>query len=172
VAGDELNFGGIGRLLAMTPNNEVNALTAERYERIFGGESVYQLQLPSDDGDRDGISRLIGGRELFPETITYDDIEQRFQSGARVMTVPVNKPDTLRDYIPNTVLPLFVMPDDETLTIWTHDDPPALREGFRLIALVESGQYDDLIKRGAIHPADDDLNAGDEQRDASPADTQ
>ena len=169
VAGDELNFGGIGRLLAMTPNNEVNTLAAKHYDHIFGAESVYQLQLPSDDEDRGGISRLIGGRELFPHPATYNDIEQRLRSGARVLTVTVNEPDTLRDDMTHTVLPLFVIPDDETLAIWTEDDPPALKAGSRLIALVESGEYDNLVQRNVIQAVDDDLQFKEEQTDSGAA---
>jgi hypothetical protein len=153
VAGDELNFGGIGRLLAMTPNNEVNTLVARQYQHTFGSESTYQLQLPGKPDDRKGISSLIGGRPLFPQGMTHDDIAERFQSGAQMMTMTIDEPEQLHACIVQSVLPLFVIPDDETLKIWAKDDPPAIQSGYCLIALVDPEHCDQLREQGVIHTA-------------------
>ena len=39
----DIQLDGIGRLLAMTPNDEVNSLASLRFEDIFGRGEVYQL---------------------------------------------------------------------------------------------------------------------------------
>ncbi|MCZ7528444.1 MAG: cation:proton antiporter [Acidimicrobiia bacterium] len=40
---DEVDLGGIGRMLALTPNDEVNALAAQQFVPIFGRKNVFQL---------------------------------------------------------------------------------------------------------------------------------
>lgn len=151
VAEDELDFGGIGRLLAMTPNGEVNALTAEHYQHTFGAEGVYQLERPGQhDDDRSGMARHIGGRVLFPKHTTYDEIDTRYDDGGVIRTVTVQEADAFADAIPECLLPLFTLPDDDTLTVWAQDDPPQIREGLRLIALFNRGQYETLRDKGVI----------------------
>jgi hypothetical protein len=170
VAGDELSFSGIGRLLAMTPNNEVNTLVARQYQHTFGSEATYQLQLPGKPDDREGISSLIGGRPLFPQGITHNDIVGRFQSGAQVLTITINEAEQIHACIAQSVLPFFVLPDDETLNIWAKDDPPAIQSGYRLIALVEPEHCDELREQGAIHTVQDN-NTDSQPSDAENAPT-
>jgi NhaP-type Na+/H+ or K+/H+ antiporter len=156
-AADEINFGGIGRLLAMTTNSEVNALASEQYKNTFGSHNVFELQR-SNGGKREGISQRLGGRTLFPVSTTYNILDRRFQKGARVMTVVIDDVQAAQNAVPNSLVPLFVIADDENLVIWTEHDSPVLRKGQRVIALVESEFYDDLLEQKAIQPSMDDFN--------------
>lgn len=54
---DELRLSGIGRLLALTSNDEANALTAVKFARVFGSQNVYQLASGSGNDER----RRLGG---------------------------------------------------------------------------------------------------------------
>lgn len=156
-AEDEINFGGIGRLLAMTRNAEVNALAGEHYRNIFGVSNVFELQR-ANRKEREGISQRLGGRTLFPPATTHHIIDRRFQKGARMMTVVVNDGQAVQNAIPRALLPLFVISDGEHLDIWLEDDPLTLRKGQKLIALVESEFYDELLEEKAIQPSADDFN--------------
>jgi hypothetical protein len=40
---DEVDFAGIGRFIALTANDEVNALAAVRFREMFGRENVFPL---------------------------------------------------------------------------------------------------------------------------------
>lgn len=40
---DDLDFGGVGRMLALTPNHEVNSLASLHFRNVFDKEEVYQL---------------------------------------------------------------------------------------------------------------------------------
>ncbi len=151
---DEINFGGIGRLLALTPNSEVNALSNEHYQNTFGVENVFELQRREIE-ERDGISVHLGGRTLFPPTTTYDTIINRFQNGADIVTIRVNDVQALQNAIPNAILPLFVIPDKERLLIWTEIESPTLRQGNELIVLIEPEFYDELLEAGAIESSGD-----------------
>ena len=149
VAQDEINFGGIGRLLALTPNSEVNALSNEHYQNTFGIEKVFELQRREIE-EREGISTHLGGRTLFPTKTTYDTIYNLYQQGAQIMTIRVEDAQAVQNAIPNAILPLFVMPNKDTLLVWTEVDAPTLRHGSELIAFIEPEYYDELLESGAI----------------------
>ena len=153
LAQDEINFGGIGRLLALTSNHEVNALAGEHFQTTFGVENVFELQHRESE-DRDRMSMHLGGRAVFPPGTTPEVIRRRYMDGGRVMTVIINDVQAAQNAIPNVILPLLAMPDDERLLVWTEEDAPTLRKGLRVIGLVESGFYDELIENGAIVTAE------------------
>lgn len=157
IAHDKIQFGGLGRLIAMTSNTEVNALSSEHYRTIFGSDSIYELQRP-ERSDRDNLSQRLGGRPMFPRPATYDVLNQRFQSGARILTVAIDDTEAAMKNIPDAMLPFFVIPNEERLVIWTPDDPPKLQTGHRVIALVESEFYDDLLEQKAIKSRQGDFD--------------
>ena len=68
-----LELSGIGRLFALTPNDEVNTLAARRFKDLFGRGETYQLS-PSESLDGDDTSGVtdLGGRPIFREDATYD----------------------------------------------------------------------------------------------------
>lgn len=171
-AQDEIRFGGIGRLLALTSNREVNALAGELFQTTFGVENVFELQ-HGQAGERDSISTNLGGRTVFPPNTTPELIQRRFVDGARIMTLTVGDAQIATNAIPNAILPLFVLPDDETLLIWTEEDSPTLRSGVRVIALVESEFYDELVEQGAILTDDEpDAIVTDETQSSETSDPQ
>jgi len=147
---EEIDFGGLGRLLALTYNDEVNALADEQFQGVFGSENVFQLQNPTDIAEREMMAKHLGGRRLFTEHATYDGIVERYRSGGRIQRMIVNNPQRLTQEIPETLMPLFVIPDDERLIIWTEDDPPRLTEGMHFIALVDPATFQNLLDEGAI----------------------
>ncbi|MDQ7024978.1 MAG: sodium:proton antiporter [Anaerolineae bacterium] len=157
MAEDEINFGGLGRLLAMTSNTEVNALAGEHYRSTFELDSIYELQRFARS-ERDDMSQHLGGRPLFPRPATYEVLNQRFQSGARILTVTIDDVGAAMKNIPDVLLPFFVIPDEERLVIWTVDNPPKLQSGHRVIALVESEFYDDLLEQKAIKSRQGDFD--------------
>jgi hypothetical protein len=140
-AEDEMDLGGIGRVLAMTPNAEVNALVAERYQSTLSSESIYELERV-DTGQ--GLSRRLGGRYLFADPACYSDLEERHDAGARVFTLEIHDPTALHEAIPEIVMPLFVVSSEDRLVIWTQLDPPRLHEGEHLIALIQPDQVEEI----------------------------
>jgi hypothetical protein len=73
---------GITRLLALTPNEEVNTLAALHFARVFGRSQVYQFAPePHDDGERgvpgrtrDKVSQELHGRLLFTPGLAYETL--------------------------------------------------------------------------------------------------
>lgn len=125
---DEIDLSGLGRLVAMTPNSEVNALAAEHFENVFGHRNTYELPRPERDR-RGGISPNIGGTPLFHSDTTYDYLQTQYMSGAQITTISANLFQNTAD-----VLPLFVLTEDRELLIWTVDNPPRLLPTHKVIA--------------------------------------
>ncbi|MBM3945760.1 MAG: hypothetical protein FJ317_09810, partial [SAR202 cluster bacterium] len=91
-AEDELDLGGIGRLLAMTSNTELNSLAALHFTEVFGREKVYQLPAPvkPNENIRD-MPRHLRGRLLFSHGCTFDFITRQFTSGATIESLKLEK---------------------------------------------------------------------------------
>lgn len=75
----ELELSGIGRLLALTPNDEVNTLACQLFAEVFGGSETYQLSSGSLPAGIE-TSRM-GGRQLFGRKLDYDRLRKGFESG-------------------------------------------------------------------------------------------
>jgi NhaP-type Na+/H+ or K+/H+ antiporter len=83
-ASHDLDLRGIGRLLAFTSNDEVNALATARFARVFGRREVFQLapgkRRPGDDSvPAEHLGRLVGIDEL-----TYATLDEKSRQGWRV----------------------------------------------------------------------------------------
>lgn len=81
---DEINLDGIGKLLALTPNDEVNSLAVLRFAEIFGRSEVFQLAPGSQvkRTDREVVPDSLSGRILFDEQLNYETITQLLSEGA------------------------------------------------------------------------------------------
>ena len=81
-ASDETDLGGIGRLIALTPNEEINSLSATHYSGVFGRSEVYQLPPEKNlDTPRAIVAEHLRGRLLFGPEMTYFELSRRFAQG-------------------------------------------------------------------------------------------
>ncbi len=110
---DELDLGGIGRFLALTPNDEVNSLACLNFSELFESNEVFQLAATVETR-RDRMSELpqhLRGRPLFGEDTTYSSLSERFASGGelRVFTLDSDTTyDKLLERYDNDLILLFV----------------------------------------------------------------
>jgi len=135
---DRIDLAGIGRLLALTPSNEVNVLAVRRFVRLFGRSDVYQLS-PRDANGRTGLEQHLHGRWLFAPDATAEHLDEFLARGA---TVKVNRLTdnfdfrAFRTQYGAAALPLFVITDTGRLTILATDLKIDPRPGQTLISLV------------------------------------
>lgn len=85
----ELDLRGIGRILAMTPNDEVNALAATRFARVFGRRETFQLK-PSSKQRQGELPEEILGRIIGIDGVDYGLIDERTRQGWRVRSAPAS----------------------------------------------------------------------------------
>ena len=137
---DELDLAGIGKMLAFTPNDEINNLAILHFMGIFDRSELYQLSHRDSDAiDRDQISPHLTGRILFSKEITYDYLARRYNRGAKIQSIQLtDKFDfkTFQEYYHNNATPLFVKTEDDELEVFALDNPPEPEIGHTLICLV------------------------------------
>ncbi len=85
---DELDFSGLGRFLALTPNDNTNSLAALHFAEVFEEREVYQLAAGptsrlAGENKRPGHLR---GRPLFGESTTHTSLAARFRDGGEIRT--------------------------------------------------------------------------------------
>lgn len=137
---DELELGGLGRMLALTPNDEVNALAALHFAEEFGRAGVFQLP-PREGGHRrrETVSPPLQGRLLFAPHATYAYIDERINQGATVRRTRLTEKfdyQAYRSMYGDRALSLFLINRAGELVIFTADNQPVPREGHTLISLI------------------------------------
>jgi NhaP-type Na+/H+ or K+/H+ antiporter len=136
---DELELGGIGRMLAMTTNNEVNSLAVLQFQEVFGRAEVYQLATDNLARGQETIAPHFRGRILFNSSITCGQIQQKISQGANIQKSHLT-PDfdflALQSLYNGEAIPLLLINDKKQLTIFTEDEQPLPRPGETLISLV------------------------------------
>jgi NhaP-type Na+/H+ or K+/H+ antiporter len=138
---------GIGRILAMTPNDEVNSLTALHFVDIFGRSGVYQLSsVKKSSVQRRGIMpQHLRGRYLFDAAATYQNLSGRFHSGAVVKKTSLSEEfsfDEFRKMYGDTALPLFIITESGNLRICTTENRADPKPGQTLISVVDPAEED------------------------------
>jgi NhaP-type Na+/H+ or K+/H+ antiporter len=134
-------LGGIGRLLALTPNSEVNALATLQFARVFGRDEVFQLASHQPNPARaQAVHPELLGRVLFAADATFDAVERRVERGAKIkrtLITPEFSFARFQQMHGSKALPLFILDTTGELHPFTADQETAPRSGATLLSLVE-----------------------------------
>jgi hypothetical protein len=136
---DSIDLEGIGHLLAMTSNDEVNSLTALHFSEVFGSSSVYQL--PTEQAAKSSdkvVPRYLRGQFLFDQDANYWTLTARFDAGADIKTTNLTEAfdyQTFRQRYPDAI-PLFLIGERGRLTVFTTTGPTDPPPGQRVVAIV------------------------------------
>lgn len=148
---NEIDLGGIGRLLAVTSNNEVNMLTCLHFVEVFGRANVYQLPSGSQRAhDRQAATTQFQGRTLFGPDITHEYLAKRFAEGAvvkKTQLTPEFDYESFRSEYGETAVALFVLTPARKLKIWTGEESSPPPAGSTLISLVNPPQKETASQR-------------------------
>ncbi|WP_146530043.1 cation:proton antiporter [Novipirellula artificiosorum] len=141
-AREELPLAGIGRFLAMTPNDEVNSLATRESRGLFDRSKLYQLTFTSKNaaGGR-GLTTNLMGRELFRDGLTFSQIREMCEAGAQFKATKLSESfsyaEFLRRYNDTSEL-LCLLKSDGSLQVNTIDKPLEPEAGQTIICLVAS----------------------------------
>lgn len=86
---EHLPMQGIGKLLSMTPNDEVNALACVHFADDYGRANAYQVAVARDRNSSELRPDLLG-RVLFEEGLTAGALDARVRNGASVKATPLS----------------------------------------------------------------------------------
>jgi len=135
---DEMDLGGIGRLLALTPNEWVNALAVQRFASILGRSECYQLP-PETAGEKRSPHQHLHGRWLFGERLNHSVLEECYFRGARFKATRLTESFTYADFrrlYGEEAVPVFRIRKEGRLSVMTATNPPNPEPGDTLVALV------------------------------------
>lgn len=139
---EDVDLDGLGKLLALTSNEEVNSLAALHFIEFFGRSHVYQLHKHSKFSARseESIPKHLRGRLLFSPEATYDYIAKRFTAGAVIKKTTLTEEfdfEAFKSLYGENALPLFLIKENGELLVFASDNKPVPQKGQQLIALVD-----------------------------------
>ena len=90
---------GIGRFLALTQNDAVNAMAVAEFSHFFGSQNVYRLPpSDSDKGSRAKVGVVSKGRLLFAENWNETKFEEVYNRGFRPKLTRITTEFTFEDF--------------------------------------------------------------------------
>ncbi len=138
---DELELDGIGRLLAMTSNDEVNSLAALHFSEVFGRSRVYQLPAEvARPGNREqAMPQRLRGRSMFGSVATHQELSRRFGEGGAFKRTTLTEEfgyDAYRAEHGESAVLMFLLKTSRDLEVVAAADKPSPKPGHTLISLV------------------------------------
>ncbi|MGN6811263.1 MAG: cation:proton antiporter [Thermomicrobiales bacterium] len=138
---DEVALEGIGRLLALTPNDEVNALAALRFASQFGWTEVYQLPVKGPLGAETSSARQpLRGRLLFGPSVDHAYLARQLAAGGTIEAITLDVVGEEADRFGDdgaVEVPLFVLTETGDTIPCTTTSPP--QPGQTVLMLVTAG---------------------------------
>ncbi len=136
---EEMDLGGVGRLLALTSNDEINTLACLHMADIFGRANVFQLPPRVTNGSgQESVPEHLVGRLLFGYDMTFRNLNDRLEGGWRLRIIEVSDPgveEIFSESHRDAIIPLFVIRNNDRLVVITASDPYIPHVGDRVIAL-------------------------------------
>jgi len=142
-----LDLIGLGQVLTLTPQKELNALAALRYRAEFGANSIYALSVDKDSnssseqGSRTSVSH--NSHILFGRDTTFSKLASLVAQNASIKHTGLSENFTFADYqdeYGKRALPLFAFDSKKRLHFFTATDDISLVEGWTIVSLIQAEQ--------------------------------
>ncbi|KGM06134.1 Sodium/hydrogen exchanger family protein [Methylophaga thiooxydans] len=143
-----LDLIGLGQVLALTPQSELNALAGLRYKAEFGSNHVYFL---STDKEKDKERSETKSRKavshdshvLFSHETTYAKLASLISRGANIKQTKLTENFNFEDYLQQhgrRVTPLFAFNPRRRLRFFTAAENLQPESGWTVVALVQDDE--------------------------------
>ncbi len=137
---DKLDLDGIGRLFALTSNDEANSLAALHFRELFGSAEVYQLAPADPNPESDETStHHLRGRYLFGKDLNHRKLTELFASGAAIKTTKLTKEfdyEDFQNHYNGQATPLLLIEENWNLQVNAANESLTPRPGQSIIALI------------------------------------
>lgn len=146
-----LDLVGLGRLLALSPQQEVNVLALHRYRREFGGNQLFSLLAGAAAVDSKQVAVLPAGHVVFGEDVTYERLASALGRGAEIRETTLSENFDMDDYhrrYYKKAVPLFAIDPRGRLHVFTADRDLQPGSDWTLLSLVEP------IEEGPVKESD------------------
>ena len=145
-ADQHLDLIGIGYMLALSENPEINVLACQRYRTEFGRRAVYSIQtenhLSADTKSRFVLSPK--GRLLFGEDVNIHRLQEMLNDGAKIhktiLTEQHNFQSLLQNHQQDTI-PLFVIKPNGSIEFFAVDNGISPKTDWMVVSLVQPENF-------------------------------
>lgn len=140
-ADQKLDLVGIGKVMALSPQRDLNVIASMRYRAEFGQTKVYTLLTSGDTNasEKHQISAEHRGYTLFDRNLTYSKFASLLSQGATLRKTRLTEEFRFENYM-NTKgkdgVPLFAITPKGKLEIFVADGQLAPQVGWTVISLV------------------------------------
>ena len=138
-----LDLVGIGRLLAMTPSEDQNALTALHYRMEFGPDAIYSLQAKTTKAAGEKMKPAVKrrGRTLFGSKVTFGMLASILAKDGDIKITKLTEKfgfDEFKKAHAAKTIPMFAIDPRDRIHVFTAEGSPEPEAGWTLISLVEN----------------------------------
>ena len=139
---ETINLDGIGRFVALTPNDEANSLAVLHFRELFGRPEIYQLAPGKRVKDQTlTMPPSLRGRYLFDPEMNYDFLAAQMMRPENLKTATVGdeaKEEKFWTRYGPDARPLFLINERQELKWFTADEKFSAQKSDRLIFLLPS----------------------------------
>ncbi len=142
----ELDLGGIGKLLAITPNDSINILTVQHFSEVFGKANSYQLVPRKAFSKSHSTEHHRHGRLLFAKDVDFDRLSICIREGFVIKATPLSDEfgvEEFKERYGDSFIPILAITESKRIRLFTADRPVAADAGETLVALVDNQSIDD-----------------------------
>ena len=141
-AREEVDLAGVGKFLALTPNDAVNAMAAAEFSHVFSRQNVYRLSaVDAKKGERAKLGEVSKGRELFADAWSEERLQKVYENGYRPKLTSITEEFTYEDFQHEhgeDVMVMVVIEKSGIVIVNTSDVELEPKSGQAVIALVRS----------------------------------
>ncbi len=139
---NEVDLDGIGRLMALTPNDEANSLAALHMSDAFERGEMYQLPPISKKLGKEVeySPKHLRARFLFGEGINFYHLNSLFEEGWILKSTKISDEfnyAAMKSHYQEKIVPFFLIDVNKRLTISTIENPINPKSGDLVISLVK-----------------------------------
>ena len=138
---DDLDLDGIGRLMALTPNDEANSLAALHMADAFERGEMYQLPPISEKSGKEleFSAKHLRARFLFGKGMNFYHLNSLFQNGWILKSTKISDEfsyDDMKQHYNEQIIPFFLIDKNKKLFVSTIENPIEPESGEIVIALL------------------------------------
>jgi NhaP-type Na+/H+ or K+/H+ antiporter len=138
---EDIPLSGVGKLFAVTSNDEVNSLSVVLFNSIFDRHELYQLiPVKAEKGkEQDFSPKHLRGRFLFGEGVNFATLRKLYFAGAIIKSIKITKDFTYKDFLlkyGDNAIPMFQINENKELTVITNETDVKPKAGTTIIAMV------------------------------------
>ncbi|OUR73785.1 sodium:proton antiporter [Methylophaga sp. 41_12_T18] len=138
-----LDLIGLGQLLTLTPQKELNALAGQRYRTEFGSNQIFSIATENEKDGDEQISRTTVSHDhhiLFDSSTTFSKLASLISQGASIKQTNLSDSFSYDDYqeqYGKRATPLFAFNAKRQLRFFTADNPLTPDSGWTISALIK-----------------------------------